>query len=174
MLSRKLSIILLTIFATTMGAYAQMRAWGNLMVSLPEGWSSNQKDGNYQYSNYNMAGTEPFAITFFAAQPFTGKPDTLFANVWNQKVSTITESDAPPPRWRRYYTEDGLLIQQGFLEYSFPDKPTRYCQLNVILLEGTYQACLIETTSTKAYRLVQSDWQDRLLGIKQVSAKKKK
>jgi hypothetical protein len=174
MFLNKVGIIVLAIITSSLVASAQMRAWDKLMINLPEGWSSKQKDGNYQYSNYNQAGSEPFAITFFAAQPFSGKPDTLFAFVWNQKVSVLTDTNEDPPRWRRFYTEDGLLMQQGFFEYTNADKSSIYRQLNVIILEDSYQACLIETTSTKAYKLVQSDWQDRLLGIKQLSAKKKK
>jgi hypothetical protein len=172
MVVRKLCIIIFVVVANFLGASAQMKAWDKLQIGVPEGWSSKQKDGHFQYSNYNLGEGEPFAITLFSAQPYEGKPDTLFAHVWKTHVTD------PPvakeiPRWRRYYTEDGMLVQQGFVD--FPDKENPlYRQLNVFVLDSSYQACLIETTSNKAYKQVQNEWQERLLGVKKIGKKKNK
>ncbi len=150
---------------------AQNRTWGKLQISVSEGWSVKQKAGFVQLSNYNLANAEPFTITLFDNQPFNGKPDTLFAVAW-KKFVTMPPQSAEMPRWRRFYTDEGLLIEQGFVEFTHEGGPL-YRQLNVIVLPDSYQACLLETSSLKNYRLMQTDWMEKLQGVRQILAAKK-
>jgi hypothetical protein len=76
------------------------------------------------------------------------------------------------PRWRRFYTEGGILMQQGSLETKDKDQP-RFVQLNVFILESAYQACILQTTDAKTYRQIQNEWQERFLSVKNATAKKR-
>jgi hypothetical protein len=152
-------------------AFGQTQQWSELIVPLPQGWSTNNNNGTIKYSNYNLRPEHPMAITLFPPQAFSGRPDTLFAHVWQE----LLEKDAnlqEVPRWRRFYTEDGTLLQQGGLETGEKEN-TLYRQLNIYVLDSTYQACLLETDGTKVYRQIQNEWQERLLGVKKVVTRKK-
>ncbi len=150
---------------------AQLRTWGKLQIPVSDGWSAKQKAGSVQLSNYNLANAEPFTITLFDNEPFKGKPDTLFAFAWKKYM--IDPPQAPDiPRWRRFYTNDGLLIQQGFVEFTKEGGPL-FRQLNVFMLDNSFQVCLLETTSSKNYRLMQTEWMEKLQGVKLVSGTSK-
>lgn len=151
-------------------ATAQIKNWGNLQIDLPSGWSSSLRDGVYSLSNYNIKNADPYSITLFDIAPYAGKMDTLFAHVWNHKIGNGTESVAIP-RWRKFYSNDGMLIQQGFHETNEKGQ-TIFRQLNIFLMDGAYQACIITAKSLKSYRSVQAEWQDRLLAVKTTGKKR--
>lgn len=151
--------------------YAQAKQWNDLIVPLPEGWSTNNNNGTIKYSNYNLKPEFPIAITLFPPQQFAGRPDTLFAHVWHELIEK-NPNQLDAPRWRRFYTEDGTLMQQGGFETGDKESPL-YQQLNIYVLDSTYQACLLETNGTKVYRQFQNEWQERLLGVKKIVTKKK-
>ncbi|HSK13215.1 MAG TPA: hypothetical protein VK907_08360, partial [Phnomibacter sp.] len=87
--------ILLAVFISS-GISAQPTTWDNLTIPLPSGWSIKQKDGIFQYSNYNIRGMEPFSISLFPAQHYAGKMDTLFAHAWNLYVTEPYPVKEPP------------------------------------------------------------------------------
>jgi hypothetical protein len=153
-------------------ANAQQRTWGNFQINVPETWSMTQIAGSVNLSNYNIKNSEPFSITLFDASTIEGKTDSTFALVWKTYVAPLT-GVTEVPRPRRLFTDEGIPIFQGFKE--IPDKTNpQYYQLNVYVVNDVFQACLLRTTSLKNYRLFQAEWQERLLGIKMVDAKKKK
>ena len=165
------TILVICLFCTVQPGHVQSRPWGKLEIQVSEGWSIKQKAGFVQLSNYNLTNAEPFTITLFENQSYNGKPDTLFAYAWKRFVTS--PPTAPEiPKWRRFYTEEGLLILQGFAEFTKADAPL-YRQLNVILLPGSFQACMLETSTSKNYRLLQTEWMERLQGVKQINTGKK-
>lgn len=143
-------------------AQAQVRVWGALSLEIPEGYASNKRSGTIVYSNSNQKGAEPLSITLYDAIPYEGRMDTLFAHAWRSRLGTLasTEEEAIP-RWRRFYTNDGVLMQQGFAESQQNGQPI-YRLLTLYVGEGFYQPVLITTTSLKAYKPIQAAWQERL------------
>jgi hypothetical protein len=141
---------------------AQVRVWSALSLEIPEGYASIKRSGTIVYSNSNQKGAEPLSITLYDAIPYEGRLDTLFAHAWRSKLGTLasTEEEAIP-RWRRFYTNDGVLMQQGFAE-SQPNGQPIYRLLTLYVGEGFYQPVLITTTSLKAYKPIQAEWQERL------------
>jgi hypothetical protein len=150
---------------------AQLRNWGKLQIPVSEGWSLKQQAGYVQLSNYNLLNAEPFTITLYENKPYTGKPDTLFAHAWKNFANNPPVSPEVP-RWRRFYTEEGLLIQQGFVEFTGEGGPL-FRQLNVFVLEGSYQVCVLETSSAKNYRVIQTEWMEKLQGAVEIKGGKK-
>jgi len=143
---------------------AQAKIWGKLQIDLPGGWSSTMRDGVFSLSNYNIKDADPYSITLFTITPYTGKIDTLFSHVWSQKIGNGSEA-TPIPRWRRFYSNDGMLIQQGFHETN-ENGQSIFRQLNIFQIDDAYQACIITAKSLKSYRSVQSEWQDRLFAVR--------
>jgi hypothetical protein len=160
----KLASILFFNLFFMQGLLAQSKSWGKLQIDLPGGWSSSIRDGVFSLSNYNIKDADPYSIILFGITPYTGKMDTLFAHVWSQKIGNGSEA-APIPRWRKFYTNDGMLIQQGFHETN-ENGETVYRQLNIFLMDGAFQACIINAKSLKSYRTVQSEWQDRIVAVR--------
>lgn len=151
--------------------FSQTQQWSQLVIPVPEGWSTNNHQGTIKYSNYNLKPEHPMSILFFPPQPFSGRPDTLFAFAWQSLIEKDTYPDSIP-RWRRFYTEDGILMQQGGLESGDKESPV-FRQLNIYVLDSTFQACLLETNGAKTYRQIQNEWQERLLTVKKVRSKRK-
>jgi hypothetical protein len=169
----RINRILVLVFFLVLSNWCMAQAfqWDGLLVYLPEGWSSKNNRGAITYSNYNQQPQFLQSITLFPAQRFEGRPDTLFAHVWKQLVDPLQNPEAMP-RWRRFYTEGGILMQQGSLETKDKDQP-RFVQLNVFILESAYQACILQTTDAKTYRQIQNEWQERFLSVKNATAKKR-
>lgn len=165
-------LVILAGTALTMRAHAQQRNWGNFVINVPETWSMTQKAGSVLLTNYNLKEAEPFAITLFDDSAIEGNPDSAFANAWKKLIMPLTGlPEVPHPR--RLYTDEGVPLFQGFKEIASKTDP-QYYQLNVYVINQTYQACLLHTTTARNYRLVQEEWQDRLTGIKMVKSKGKK
>ena len=171
MLFKRIRILGLLIFSANC-VYAQSIVWNDLMITMPDGWSTTKKNGTLHYSNYNLKPEHPQSCTLFPSKPFKGRPDSLFAFAWRMLVEN-NPSQQETPRWRRYYTGEGKLIQQGGME-SNEIGNTLYRMLSVYVLDSTFQACLLETTSTKTYRLIQNDWQERFLGVTRITGAKRK
>ena len=151
---------------------AQERTWGNFQINVPDTWSMTQTKGSILLSNYNLKEAEPFSITLFDASAIEGKSDSAFLLAWNNYVSPLTGTPEIP-RPRRLFTDEGVPVFQGFKEVKDLTNP-HYYQLNVYVVNNVLQACLLQTTTLKNFRLVQAEWQDRLLGIKMIEAYKRK
>lgn len=151
---------------------AQQRNWGSFQINVPDTWSMTQIPGSINLSNYNIKDAEPFSITLFDASAIEGKTDSAFSLAWKNYVLYLTGTPEIP-RPRKLFTDEGIPLFQGFKEIKDVTNP-HYYQLNVYVINNVLQACLLETTTAKNFRLVQAEWQDRLLGIKMVEAKKKK
>ena len=164
--------LLFVLLIMGVGAGAQKRVWGKLIIPVSDAWSIKQKNGVVELSNYSLHNAEPFTISLFENKPYTGKADSLFALAWRTFVNPSPASEAIP-RWRRFYTEEGILIQQGFIETN-GEGVTSFRQLNVFLLNDSYQACLLETSTGKNYKLMQTEWMERLQGIVKVPGVKSK
>ncbi len=147
------------------------KIWGNYIINIPAGWSSSERNGIQTLSNYNLKPEDAIELKLFPPESFSGKQDTLFAYAWNKLTATILYG-VPAPRARRFYTNDSDPFYQGFTELTQVE-PTGYYQLNVFVRENTIQACLLSMRSVKSYRLVQTEWQERLMDIKPWTPKKK-
>ncbi len=165
-----LPVVLLMLMG--MHVNAQQRNWGSFQINVPDTWSMTQIAGSINLSNYNIKDAEPFSITLFDASAIEGKTDSAFSLAWKNYVLPLTGTPEIP-RPRRLFTDEGIPLFQGFKEIKDVTNP-HYYQLNVYVINNVLQACLLETTTAKNFRLVQAEWQDRLLGIKMVNAKKKK
>lgn len=158
------------LFLLSLPSFAQNKQWGQVIINLPEGWGTNMKAGNTIYSNYNIQGSEPFSITLFKPEPLTGNTDSLFSEAWRKYLATELPGTVSP-RPKRWSTDIGIPLFTGAKEITDKTNPAFYL-FGVYPLSGTYQAFLIHTTSAKVYREVQSEWQERLLGILLPAAKK--
>lgn len=163
------SLFIVVSLLAALNGFTQYYKWNQLAIALPDGWSTKTTEGALTYSNYNLQPAQLQSFTLFPAQPFSGKPDTLFPLVWKSltSLSELTEI----PRWKRLNTVDGILLLQGGLQTGSGDD-TRYFQLNVFILEMSYQACLLETTDLKTFKIIQPEWQDRLIDVRKLSVKK--
>lgn len=128
------------------------------------------KSGNTILSNYNIKDSEPFSVTLFKPEISAASKDSLFYMAW---AKYLANEPAGPvaPRPRRMYTEIGIPFYMGSKEVPDKNNPSFYL-LGVYELTGTWQAILLHTTSAKAYRELQSEWQDRMLGIMMPAPKK--
>jgi len=152
-------------------SFAQSTHWGQLMMNLPGGWSSNMKAGNFVYSNYNIKDSEPFSITLFKPEDFSGKPDSLFYTAWKKYLSQVFPAPEVP-RPRRWTTDNELLLFTASKELADKTNPAFYV-FGIYVLEGTYQAFLIETSQARTYKNVQVEWQERFLAVSLANPKKK-
>jgi hypothetical protein len=166
------SIVIASILLIGQQSFCQNRVWGKLLISVSESWSVKQKGGVVELSNYTIQGADPFNIILFENKPYEGKPDSLFATAWRNHIGQPAPGKTIP-KWRRFYTEDGILILQGFEEVITPES-SFFRQLNVYYLNDSYQACMLETSSSKNYKAMQAEWMERLQGVKQVIASGKK
>lgn len=166
----KLLLFIGVLYLIQFQSSAQKISWGQLIIDIPEGWSSNMKAGNATYSNYNIQGSEPFSITLFKPESLTGKTDSLFSEAWTKYLSREVPG-TPSPRPKRWTTESDIPLFTANKELTGSQNPAFYL-FGVYRLNDTYQAFLIHTLSSKGYREVQSEWQERLLGVL-VNIKKK-
>jgi hypothetical protein len=171
-MKRLMGLLGIILICTATQAFAQERTWGNFQINVPDTWSMTQTMGSIFLSNYNIKDAEPFSITLFDASAIEGKTDSAFSLAWKNYVLPLTGTPEIP-RPRRLFTDEGIPLFQGFKEIKDVTNP-HYFQLNVYVINNVLQACLLETTTAKNYRLVQAEWQDRLLGIKMVEGKKRK
>ena len=140
------------------------------MINLPGGWGSKMKAGNFVYSNYNIMGSEPFSITLFKPEAFSGKPDSLFYNAWKKYLAEVIPTpDVPRPR--RWSTDNELPLFTATRELTDKKNPAFYV-FGIYVLQESYQAFLIETPMARTYRNVQAEWQERLLEVGIAGAKK--
>jgi hypothetical protein len=141
------------------------------MISLPAGWGSNMKAGNFIYSNYNITGTEPFSITLFKPEAFSGKPDSLFYEAWKKYLTPLLPTtDIPRPR--KWSTDNELPLLTASKELNDKTNPAFYV-FGIYVLDGSYQAFLIQTAFARTYREVQAEWQERLLEVSMAGPVKK-
>lgn len=171
MISGKILAVICFLTIHQLPSNAQSTHWGQLMINLPGGWGSNMKAGNFVYSNYNIKGSEPFSITLFKPEVFSGKTDSLFYEAWKKYLTPVLPApDIPRPR--KWSTDNELPLLTASKERSDKLNPAFYV-FGIYILEGSYQAFLIETPMARTYRDVQAEWQERLLEVGMAGPKKK-
>ncbi len=143
--------------------FAQYRSWGDLLFPISGTWSIRQTGKQIELSNYNTGEPTRFTITLFEKKAISGKPDSLFAIAWRTHLNRLPRTDFVP-RWKRVYTDEGMLILQGFMEFSADAGGPLYRQLNVYVMEQHYQACLLEMEGVTEYKKIQTDWLERIRG----------
>ena len=144
-------------------SFAQSTHWGQLLINLPAGWGSNMKAGNFVYSNYNIKGSEPFSITLFKPEAFSGTPDSLFYEAWKKYLAPLLPTPEVP-RPRKWSTENEIPLLTASKELADKSNPAFYV-FGIYVLKESYQAFLIQTTMARTYRDVQAEWQERLLEV---------